>query len=239
MSFSILWFTIGVIPVFMIFNSYYYEFAQAMMAESWLYIPSVGFFIAFSYILSKIRKDLGRALIICFIIFYSFLTLVNNPFWKDNFALHKNILEHATEKSHLRMNLMSYYIDNGFYKEALSEMNKFSVYNPNFPKLYYAWGIYYLATGKLDAAIESFNRDLTKNKASYLTCYCLGICYEKLGQPAKAIEFALESFKLNPYFLDNLIRLQELYAQEGKPQEAKKYYNLAFEIDPLNSRLKK
>ena len=238
-SFSILWFSIGIIPVFMVFNSYYYEFHQAMMAESWQYIPSIGFFIAFSYILNKIGEDLGRLLIICFIIFYSFLTLVNNSFWKDNLALHKNILEHTTEKSPFRVNLISYYIDNGFYKEALSEMNKFSIYNPDFPKLYYVWGIYYLTTGKLDAAIDNFNRDLSKNRASYLTCYCLSICYEKLNQPAKAIEFALESFKLNPLFLDNLIQLGKLYAKEGRPAEAKEYYNLAFEIDPLSGLIKK
>jgi len=227
--FCMLWFLIGMIPVFTILDNYY-ELNEAMMAESWLYIPSLGFFVAFIYILEKISKKIGIILIISSVVFYSFLTWVNNAYWKNEGVFYRNILENTSERNYLRINLINYYLTCGAYEKALIEIKKLSLYYPDTPYLYYIWGNYYLAVGQINEAIDSFNKVLTINKNYYIAYYHLCVCYTKLGQLEKAIYSALECFKINPYYLDNLIGLGDLYVKKGQLSDAKKYYYKALEI---------
>lgn len=232
--FSILWFAIGIIPVFISLDSYD-VLNEAMMAESWLYLSTIGFFTAFVYTFNKFKK-LGKALIICNIIFYSFLTMVNNAYWKNDLVLHKNILEYTPERNYLRINLITSYLNSGLYEKALAEIKKFSLYYQDTPHFYYMWGNYYLSTGRLDMAIDNYHKVLNKDKNFYFAYYDLSICYERLNQLDKAIYFALECSKINPYYLDNLIKIGDLYSKKRQFIEANKYYRMALEIEP-DSRL--
>ena len=229
--FGALWFLIGMMPVFATLDNYY-ELNEAMMAESWLYIPCMGFFVVFIHIiLEKMSKKVGIMLIVSSIIFYSFLTWVNNAYWKNEDVFYKNILENSPERNYLRINLINFYLACGAYEKASTEIKKFSLYYPDTPYPYYVWGNYYLAVGQIDKAIDSFNKVLTINKNFYIAHYYLSVCYAKLGQLEKAIYSALECFKINPYYLDDLIGLGDLYVKTGQLGEAKKYYYKALEIN--------
>ncbi|MCX5703796.1 MAG: tetratricopeptide repeat protein [Candidatus Omnitrophica bacterium] len=233
--FSMLWFLIGIVPVFSYLDGYPKLFG-AMMAESWVYIPSIGFFVIFAYILSSIKK-LGSVIVISFIAFYGLLTTVNNVYWKNDFLLHKRILQFNPGKNPIRRDLIDDYLYYGLYDDAKAEIEKFASLDPRSPDLDILWGNYYFFTNKLDLAIEKYNRALNRNK-HFFVLYRLSSCYKRLGQLDRAIYFGLESLKISPDFELNLIQLGDIYAQKQQLNLAKAYYQMAYELNPHNKALR-
>lgn len=227
--FSLFWFLIGLSPVFIYMSGY--DIKEAMMAESWLYVSSAGFFIFFSYVLLKFKK-LGRVLIICFFIFFSFLTVVTNVYWRNDLILFTNILENSFPENYLRINLAIYYLKNSLLEDAFAEIKKISLYYPDSIHLYYLLGSYYLEKGEPGRALDNYRLALKRQKDFYAAYYYSAVCYDKLGQLDNALDFSLKCFELNPYFMPNLIKLGDLYSKKGMPKEAGQYYKKASEADP-------
>ena len=59
-----------------------------------------------------------------------------------------------------------------------------------------------------------------------------------VGQADPAIDYGLKSFKINPYFVLNLIQLGDLYAQKKDFAQARIYYQKAYAVNPHNPALK-
>ncbi|MDP1852693.1 MAG: hypothetical protein Q8L26_00575 [Candidatus Omnitrophota bacterium] len=235
--FSALWFIIGLTPVFAYMDAYAF-FRELMMAESWLYVSSCGFFIIFAFCLNLKEKVIKRAAYGSIIIFWSFLTIVNNGYWKNDLILHENILEQSPESNYLRINLIQNYLNLGLYEDALAETKKFSAYYPDTGHLYLVWGEYYLALGKLDKAIENYKMALNKDRKIFYASQRLALCYKELGEPEKALEFILESIKTEPYCVSSLVLAGDLYSVKKDFLKADKYYYLALEIDPGDLSIK-
>ncbi len=230
--FSIAWFFVGMLPI-LIYLDMSNISGRAFMREHFLYLPSIGFFAICAYIFSRLHK-LGRILLCCFAIFYGSLTVINNTYWKNEIVLYNNILRNAPENNHLRLNLINAYLTKGLNANALEEIRVFAVHYPDSPHLYYAWGNYYFATGNLKEAIKNYKAALEKDKKFFFAYYYLSLCFEAAGKLDEARGVALQGYEVSPYFLPNLVRLGDLYSVKKDPLEAKRYYNLALEIEPDN-----
>ncbi len=234
--FAISWFIIGLIPV-IITMDIYDNLKEAVMAESWLYTSSIGFFIVITVILNKFRKA-GGILIIAILASYSYLTVVNNLYWNNDLVLYKNMFKYTSERNYMRANLINYYIKHRLYKYAASEIERFSVFYPDTAHTYFLWGNYYFAAGDFAKAADNYNKALGKEQNFFYAVHNLSLCYEKLGELNKAADLALECFKVNPYYMENLVWLADLYLKQRKFGEAQKYYSKALEIDPDNKWIK-
>jgi hypothetical protein len=204
--FGFFWFLSGLIPVFLMFDGFM-KFNQALMAESWVYQASAGFFLILSLCLLKLKK---AGLLICgvLILYFAVLTVYNNSLWKDAVSFDKNTLKYLPDDSPFRRILIDDYLDSGFYNKALSEINKFSAYYGEDNLLVIIErGNYYFFTKDAQKAIECYNKVLVK---SFLTLYRSAACYKMLNQLDKARSFARASFNLNPYYEPNRVLLEEL-----------------------------
>lgn len=233
--FSLLWFLIGIIPVFFFLDGYP-GLKGAMMAESWLYLPCIGIFGLFSMIWNK-NKILYRALFIIVLIFYASLTIINNGFWRDNITLYKNALAYTPQANPIRYNLINEYLKYNLYKDAKEEIGKFSIYCPECSQRYLLQGNYYYALNDIPEAVNNFKTALVINKYNFTAYYNLSLCFEREKDLDKAIGFALKSVNINPYFLDGLIQLGDLYSENKQYLEAGEYYHRASEVDPSNKML--
>ena len=233
--FGILWFLVAIAPVFFYLDGYPL-LGGAMMAESWAYIASIGIFAVFANIFCALNKT-GRAIFFSFVVFYGLLTISNNIYWKNDLLLHKRIVQYNPGKNQIRRDLVNDYLFYGLYEQARSEIEKFASFEPQSPYLDTLWGNYYFYTGKLDSAIERYNRAIGQDK-HFFTYYRLSLCYSKLGQIDRAIYFGLESFRINPHFVLNLIQLGDLYQKAKMHEQAKVYYRMAYEINPHNKALR-
>jgi len=234
--FGMLWFLMGIIPVFFSLDGYR-MLKEAVMAESWLYFSSIGFFI--SVFSQNILKRFNKILLIPFIAFYAFLTVINNVYWKNNLVLYKHISEYIPEQRNpVWKNLINSYFKAGLYEDALTEIKRFSIYYPGSAQTYILWGNYYFLTGRLHKAVDNYKVALTKDKNNFALYSNLSLFYKELNQIDKAVDSGLVCFKINPYHLDNLIRLGDLYSRKRQFTEANKYYYMALEIEPDNQLIK-
>jgi len=229
--FSLIWFFVGLLPVFLFFDGYI-GLNKAVMAESWVYLSSVGFFISFAF-LCIIFKKTGGILFLFFVVFYIFLTVINNQYFKNNIILYENILSYNGGANPLRKGLIKAYFEKGLYEEAFGQIKELGVYYPQSHDFYFYSGLYYFLVGNIDKAIENYNFALSKGSDHYVY-YNLSLCYEKLKNLDKAIDFALECYKINPFYLPGLIKLGDLYMQKEEVTESRKYYEKALELDPQN-----
>ena len=122
--FGVLWFFIGIIPVYFYLDAYRGISAWAMMAESWVYLSSVGFFIL---IASLIRgRRLGKVCFVFASLAYSFGTISYNATWHDSLSLYKEALKYLPEKNTLRKNIILEYLKQGQCEPALTQVQRFS-----------------------------------------------------------------------------------------------------------------
>ncbi len=232
--FGTLWFLVGIIPVFFSLDGYR-MLREAVMAESWIYFSSIGFFIFVSG--QNILKKFNRVLLVSFIAFYGFLTVLNNLYWKNNIILYKHISQYISEERNPAWkNLINSYFKAGLYEKALDEINKFSIYYPDSTESYILWGNYYFLTGDLNKAVDNYKLALSQGRNNFAIYSNLSLFYKELNQLDKAIDSGLACFRLNPYLTDNLVRLGDLYSKKRQFIEANKYYYMALEIEP-DSRL--
>ena len=258
------WFLISLIPVLVLLDSYP-VLGGAMMAESWLYLPSLGFFLVFTALLLSILKRLAVATGIILIVFYGTLCFANNFYWRNDLLVFKRILQYTGARNPLRKDLIDAYLYYSKYDEALREINKFSVYYPDSVDLDMMSGNYYLAQDNPILALERYTLALNKSLYNYYKIkenyyffgpvhdknrkdssgpghfflyYRMSTCYRKLHDIDRAITFGIKSLEAHPYFVLNLIQLGDLYTEKGNTGEAQKYYRLAYGINPHNKALK-
>ncbi len=122
--FASLWFFLGLIPVVNIIVP-----INALIAEHWLYLPSVGFFVIEAILIlkiftfSKLLKILSVLLFFTLIFGYSELTRLQNMVWHDEIILYKYTILQTPEKmaARLHYNLGCAYMDAKIYNLAIRE----------------------------------------------------------------------------------------------------------------------
>jgi protein O-mannosyl-transferase len=233
--FSLVWFFVGLSPVFLSLDGYA-VLNKAVMSESWVYSSTIGFCVLLSLLFLSFKR-VGSVLFIVFVIFYMFLTTVNNRCFKNNIILYKNILFYNGGANPLRKGLINAYFQKGLYEEAFGQIQEFGIYYPESYDFNLNSGLYYLAVGNINKAIENFSLALNKGRDEY-PYYNLSICYEKLKRLDKAVDSALKCYTINPSYLPVLIRLGDLYMQKAEFSEAKKYYEKALNLNPHNKAIK-
>ena len=230
-NFSLFWFLLGIIPVYFYLDAYP-DLSKALMAESWLYLPSIGFCIVWSYICLLNKR--GKLIISACVIILGSLVLANRIYWRNDVAFYKRVLQFLPEDSIIQRNLAAAYITEGNFPLAYRTIKKLEKYYADTPIVNMAWGQYYLASGQPVEALNYYRQILGKG---FFTNYSMGLCYAKLGDLDKAIAFNQASFSLNPLFVSNIMQLAKLYSTTGQTAQANKYFLLARELEPKSKYL--
>lgn len=157
--FSIWWFFLALLPVSNLYR------IDAYMAEHFLYLPSIGFFLLIAYSLTAIYnnkryKVFGIALIIISILFYAALTARQGAYWKDPFAFYNRTLELAPDSATAYYGRGILYDEKGDYDRAIADYTKAIRIKPDYTDAYNNRGIAYDKKGDHDRAIADYNKAL-------------------------------------------------------------------------------
>jgi len=199
------WYIISLIPVIGIIRA-----GSLWIADRYTYIPSIGIFIIFSWILSFwIKKRVFSYLIgfSCFfiIIFLSFLTIRQISYWQSSEKLFKRAIQ-VTKNNFIAHNNLGFVFfhnnkpDSALYNffKAVNIFPDFSIANYNIGNIYLKQNQPQKALPFLKKAIES---DSNYNKAYILT----GDVYNYLSNDSLAIYYYQKSMLLDRnYFLPYL-----------------------------------
>lgn len=219
--FSIFWFFITLLPVSNIYPIGFY------MAEHYLYLPSIGFFlilancIRFLYKSKKFRM-LGISSAVGLLIFYSFLTIKQNGYWKEPIAFYERSLEYAPHTPRLLNWLGNAYTCEGKYKKAIVTFEEAMKNNPAYPKTYNNLGYVYATVGRDEKAIALFEQAIRLDP-DYADAYSnLGSTYGINRQNKKAMTFYKKALEIDPYHVRSHCGLASIYYFE-------EHYDLAAE----------
>ncbi|MCX5680262.1 MAG: tetratricopeptide repeat protein [Candidatus Omnitrophica bacterium] len=232
--FSICWFFISLLP-----QSNLYPI-NAYMAEHWLYLPSIGFFLLLSEGLSSLCKTekfkiLGAAFVIILLGISLSLTIGQNKYWKDPVSFFKRTLGY-TPNDYVTYNLLgNAYEHSGNVADAVKAYKKAIEVNPNYEIPRYNLGTIYYNSGRKDEAIGLYKKAI-EIKPDYSQAYLnLGSAYYDTGKTEEAIAAYEKAAKNNPGCAEAYYNLGVAYSGIGKKKEAISAYEKTLEIDPSDA----
>jgi len=159
--FSIAWFFICLLPV-----SNIYPINYSFMMEHWLYVPALGFFLIVSKAVCYPFKNKNllfffKGFTIVLLIFYSYLTIRQNEYWRDPVAFYLKTLQYTPDSWRFYNELGLEYANAGRNKEAVGAYSKALEIKPDLPGVYYNLMNLYRKTGEDDQALKMYYKAKT------------------------------------------------------------------------------
>ena len=214
--FGSIWFIVSLIP---------YQSAlqlNAIVAEHWLYFPSIGFFLVISSLLFSPKADNGKRgvpyIFLVFIVIAGIaLTNSQSRHWKNEIILYNYILKFRPNEPRVHNNLGNAYAAERRYEDALLHFKKAVEIAPGYSTAYFNMGAVYLEKQHFYTAATQFQKALTLNPSYtkarlYLadTYNRLGITYYKQKNYPKARELWIKALKIYPGYSKSKKNLERL-----------------------------
>ncbi|UCC94801.1 MAG: tetratricopeptide repeat protein [Candidatus Omnitrophota bacterium] len=230
--FAVFWFLIALVP-----QSNLYPIG-AYMAEHWLYLASIGFFLVVGRLLAssyRKRKISTVILIVTFITSLGVLTIKQNTYWQDSIGFYERTLQYEPASFGAYNNLGLIYQGMGKYDEAITYYKKAIEINPNFAESYNNIGLIFYRLAKYNEAIPFYEMAIKVNQ-KYAEGYSnLGALYSKVGNTDKAIALLKRALEISPHYVSAYNNLGLTYLASGKHKLAIAACNKAIEIKPADA----
>jgi len=221
MSFFMCWFFITILPVSNIVP------LRALIAERFLYIPSIGFCVLLAMALAKQKKAIATAAAISIVVIYGLLTMIRNEDWRDPVLLAKSIIRVSPHNTWGYSCLGSAYLGDERYADAEKALKKAIVLSPDYSSPKTALGFCYLKAEKYEEAIALLTESLKSDPRNLETLNLLGICYGSLKKYDEAIKRFESSIAIDKTFVNAYLNLGATYEFLQKHDLAIKEYNRA------------
>jgi len=235
-GFGILWFFItlsvesSIIPLPMLIDEYR------------IYLPSVGFFVAFCtalfMLLERIRTPrekrmmLELAGLVLAVLFG--LTYVRNSVWSDRIAFWKDVVANNSHSATAYNNLGNAYLDINQPDKAIEMLDRSIALSPYFVWPYHNRAEAFLRKKEYDKALKDYAKAdaLQKNYKTYIG---MGHLYLEKGKSDLAVRNFLQALALDPHSETALYGLAVCYGRLGKYDEAIQLYSRVLHENPYHS----
>jgi len=201
-SFFICWFFITLVPVSNIVP------LRALMAERFLYIPSIGFCVLVAILIRTIAaakpaylKRFARAAAAMaaalLVVMYGARTMARNEDWKSHMAITASLLK-------------------------IDPLNTWGLTS---------LGIGYITEERYDMAVKALTKSIHLSDGNFSPRSVLGFCYLQLGRYEDAARILSEALKLYPRNVEALNSLGVAYANLKRYKEAVGEFEAALRVD--------
>ncbi|MBI2883489.1 MAG: tetratricopeptide repeat protein [Candidatus Methylomirabilis oxyfera] len=230
-AFGGLWFLIALLPVSQIVPHH------DLMAEHFLYVPSVGFALLVAGLLEPVlnRHRPPAAVAAACILALSVLavrTVVRNADWHDELTLWRKTVQTAPESARARNNLGAAYLRRGQLSQAEEPLAAAVTIQPDLAVAHSNLGKLFLDRGDLVRAQEELERALAAPSRDAIPRLWLGAVYLKQGKATEAeaqFRQALTHPRSAAYAHNNL---GILLATRDRPAEAEAAFREALRLMP-------
>ncbi len=235
-SYPLFWYFLLLLPVSNLYP------LNAYMAEHWLYLPSMGFFLFMAAVVEPIYRIKKTRFIIvllltCITLFYSHLTIKQNTYWKDKISFYKRTLRYSKDSPRIYNNLCKAYIDIGNTQEAIIFCEKAVEIKPDFYPAYQNLGNAYRHVGDVSASLKSYQKAVEINPNLAVAYNGLGLISSDRGNIKEAALFYKKAIELSPKYADAYFNLGNAYGALGRIEEAINFYKAAIGIDPKSAHV--
>ena len=211
---------------------------NAYMAEHWLYIPSIGFFLIVARFLVNLYEDqkfrgLAIAAIIGLLVFYSSLTIRQNRYWNNGINFYKKMLQYAPESSRLYNNLAKAYHDAGRNDELIALLKSAIQLQSDNALAHNNLGNAYKEIGMFEKAKTSYRQAIEIDPLHAGPYYNLSTIYSDVeGKDDKAVALLNTAIELSPNFPKPYHKLGLIYLDRGENRKAIALLNKALKLNP-------
>jgi len=224
-SFAVWWFFITMLPVSNIVP------LKALLAERFLYLPSIGFCMILAAALGRIRYDkikftgaIAVILAVSVAAIYSVRTIIRNEDWVSPAAISRSIIKVSPLNSWAYASLASALIGAGRYVEAMVPLKKAMALSKNYATPRNSMGYCYLKLGKYEDAMMMFREADRLDPKNLDTISSLGVAYANLNRNADAIKQFKEAISIDPTFISAYLNLGAAYEQGRGDEKALEVY---------------
>jgi len=228
--FAFTWFFVALLPVSNLYP------INAYMAEHWLYVPSIGFFLIVAKVISSLcrTKDFrifAVMIAISSITFYSYLTIRQNRHWRDSISFYEHALKSSPSSPRLHSNLGGAYHAIDKNEKAIAAYKKAIEIKPDNAEAYYGLGVVYLATHRNEEAIIVYKKTIEIKNDYAKAYYNLGSAYHAVGKNEEAIAVYKKAIKIKPDYVNAYNNLGNIYRAVNKTDAAIAIYKKILKID--------
>lgn len=222
-----------------------------IVAERYLYLPSLGIFAVAGYFLEKWAnyKNLKPvvytifAIVVCLFIAR---TIVRNMDWKTDISLWFATGKTSPSSPNNHNNLGDAWGRLGDKQKALREFQTAIVLKPNYGDAYHNLANTYRELNQLDKAIENYQNAIKYNPNLWQSYQNIGAIYFQEKKYDLALENIQKAIQVNPKNLNLFISLGVIYLGMGDKQslnsllrseykqKAKDAFNIILSADPAN-----
>jgi tetratricopeptide (TPR) repeat protein len=233
-SFCILWFFItlsvesSVVPI------------ADVIFEHRTYLPSLGFFILFSYLIVQLTSKAGKTLPLLILsvigIINASLTYSRNKVWKDDESLYSDVIEKAPTKARAWGSRADIYRDRGEDEKAMSDYNEAITLSPTYAIALHNRAGIFEKQNKLEKAIEDYSRAIASDSNYLKALYNRGSVYNRIGKYDSSIIDLTKAIKIDPKFTNAYVNRGSAYVNIGDNNKAIEDFNIAIGLDVNSDR---
>ncbi|MCZ7625606.1 MAG: tetratricopeptide repeat protein [Candidatus Methylomirabilis sp.] len=225
------WFALALLPVSQIVPHH------ELMAEHYLYTPSVGFCLLLVGLLEPAlaerqssRVVFGAAALV--LVLFSLRTVTRNTDWRDELTLWRKTVQTAPQSARARNNLGAAYLRRGELALAQAELEAATRIRPDFSTAHGNLGKLHLDRGELASARTALEAALALRPNEMIPRLWLGAVLLREGRVTEAeaqFQAAMSNRRSAPYARNNL---GVLAARQGRFEEAAAAFREALRMMP-------
>jgi len=231
-TFGAAWFGLALLPVANLVP------LATFMAEHWLYLPSMGLFIAAGWVLAglarRTRPAAVFALVAVLVLAYGARTARRNLDWHDDRTLYQATLR-FTDSARVHGNLGRVYWMEGDVEPAKHELDRAIELRPRHwqtADAYNQRGVIYQQEGRHAEALQDFQRAIElypRNPAPYVNLATTLQAFGRIDDARRALETAIA---VDPRYASAYVNLGNIYFNAGDLARARELYTRAIALDP-------
>jgi len=221
-AFGILWFYITIFP-----SSNIIIPINALIAEHWLYTPSIGIFLVISVLISAIYHQINLNPNIEIRNPKQFSKFEFSKIWSfefvSNFVLRASNLFFILLTCILILLSFRTITQNSIWRDQISLYEYIQTYNPDSARVHNNLGMAYSNKGKNDQAINEYKKAIQLSDTYPQSHHNLARIYAQKGMINEAIAEYKKAITLDPNFLFSYTPLIDLLKKSGRIDEANLY----------------
>jgi protein O-mannosyl-transferase len=219
-----------------------------IMAERFLYLPSVGFCLVGGVVIGALLRDLemGRgpsrtrevsvapalALVLVFAA-YAGLTMWRNENWKDDYRLYLHMVETSPQAALPHVNLAFTHMQSGEVQAAREHLAQAVAIVPGEARAWAGLSLAQTVLGERDAGLDNALKARRLEPRNANVVATLGAVYLYREEPALALAALDASLALNPYQVNAIFNRALALAKLGREAEAETVLAEGFALGAL------
>ncbi|MEK6614678.1 MAG: tetratricopeptide repeat protein, partial [Bacteroidota bacterium] len=210
---------------------------DALYADRYTYIPSIGlFFIVSHYLIPHLKNKIALIITCACLLEFCYLTFQRTKVWHDSIKLYTDAIDNGYKAAIIYNNRGAVLSDSSDNVGALKDFTSLTELKPNYPNGWRNKGLIHQRLEQNEEAIKSFSEEIKLYPADVSNYLSRGTLFVKKNDFENAIKDFSMMIKVQPNSGEGYYARSEAYGKSNKLAEALADINKAIEFTPDNGQ---